>query len=395
MSRIKPFNALRPNEGWYKDLLGITGGSPDKIGLLKKLLEPRGEKAEENWKLKKYLYSLETLLHGGNYVVDESPAVYIYERESSAGSQFGIWVLTSLQDLEDGKILKHEETLLRHEERLQMYREEVGLEGSPVLLTYHRQPEISLLIEKSAKCTPDANFLYEGSHHRLWSVTDKDSIAAFQMAFAKLENVYVADGHHRLASAAAMHRISAQWITTLYISAGQLSCNAFHKMILPNIGFSDSDFLKTIDQHFRVSIISVNKAFVPSANHSLGLFYKQQWYLLELRKEQQVLMEEPDVRILQDKILEPIFGIRDPRTDPQLISWPENQWNKMLESSNANAGIILFTLYPLHIDELIKQAEKQAALPPKSTYIEPKVPYGLLVYMNSNTKKNMKGILNA
>lgn len=395
MSRIKPFNALRPNQGWYQDLLGITGGSPDKIGLLKKLLEPRGEKAEENWKLKKYLYSLETLLHGGNYLIDESPAVYIYERESSTGSQFGIWVLTSLQDLKDGKILKHEETLSRHEERLQIYREEVGLEGSPVLLTYHRQPEISSLIEKSAKRAPDSDFFYEGSHHRLWSVSDRVSIAAFQMAFAKLKNVYVADGHHRLASAAAMHRISPQWITTLYISAGQLSCSAFHRMVLPNIGFSDSDLLKTIDQYFRVSVVSANKPFVPAVNHSLGLFYKQQWYLLELKEEQRLLKDEPDVRILQDKILEPIFGIRDPRTDPHLISWPANQWNEMLENSNTNAEVILFTLYPLSISELIQQAEKQAVLPPKSTYIEPKVPYGLLAYINKITKKNMKGILNA
>jgi uncharacterized protein (DUF1015 family) len=395
MSRIKPFNAVRPNDGWYKDLLGVTGSSRDKIGLLKKLLEPRGEEAEENWKLKKYLYSLETLLHGGNYVIDESPAVYIYERESSAGSQFGIWVLTSLQDLKDGKILKHEETLSRHEKRLQRYREEVGLEGGPVLLTYHRQPEINSLIEKSVKCVPDTDFFYEGSHHRLWSIKDEVSIAAFQAAFAKLENVYVADGHHRLASAAAMHSISPQWITTLYISAGQLSCSAFHRMILPDIKFSDSDFLNSINQYFYISVISANNPFVPSVSHSIGLFYKQQWYLLQLKEELTPLMAEPDVRILQDKIFEPVFGIKDPRTDPQLLSWPANQWKEMLESSKGNPRLILFTLYPLSINELLQQAEKQAVLPPKSTYIEPKVPYGLLLHNDKIIKKNMKGILNA
>jgi uncharacterized protein (DUF1015 family) len=116
--------------------------------------------------------------------------------------------------------------------------------------------------------------------------------------------------------------------------------------------------------------------------------------VLELREELTVLMEEPDVRILQDKILGPIFGIKDPRTDPQLVSWPSNQWDEMLESSNGNAGVILFTMHPLRISELIQQAEKQAVLPPKSTYIEPKVPYGLLIY-NNRIKKNMKGILNA
>jgi uncharacterized protein (DUF1015 family) len=116
---------------------------------------------------------------------------------------------------------------------------------------------------------------------------------------------------------------------------------------------------------------------------------------LQLKEELTPLMAEPDVRILQDKIFEPVFGIKDPRTDPQLLSWPANQWKEMLESSKGNPRLILFTLYPLSINELLQQAEKQAVLPPKSTYIEPKVPYGLLLHNDKIIKKNMKGILNA
>jgi uncharacterized protein (DUF1015 family) len=394
MSTIRPFNAIRPNEGWYEDLLGITGGQQDKISLLKKLLEPRGETEAESWKLKNHLFSLETLLQRGNYIIDESCSMYVYERESSSGSQFGIWVLTSLQDLEDGKILKHEQTLSGHEERLRMYRREVGLEGSPVLLTYHRQPEISWLIENSANCTPEIDFFYEGSQHRLWSVKDEASIVAFQVAFAKLENVYVADGHHRLASAACLHRIDPQWITTLYVPAGQLNCSAFHRMVLPGNQFSDIAFLKTVSQYFHITTIAPNHPFVPSTSHCLGLRYKDQWYQLDLKEELSQLKDEPDVRILQDKILEPIFGIRDPRTDPQLISWPASKWNEMLEHGTTLEAI-LFILHPLSVSELLQQAEKYAVLPPKSTYIEPKVPYGLLLHNDKITDKKMKGILNA
>lgn len=394
MSTIRPFNAIRPNEGWYEDLLGITNGRQDKISLLKKALEPRGETGAESWKLQKHLLSLETLLQSGNYFVEEDCSMYVYERESTSGSQFGVWVLTSLQDLEDGKILKHEETLSGHEERLRMYRKEVGLEGSPVLLTYRRQPEISLLIENSAKCSPEIDFFYEGSQHRLWVVRDETLIIAFQAAFAKLEKVYVADGHHRLASAAGLHHIDPQWITTLYVSAGQLSCSSFHRMVLATNQFSATDFLKAVNQYFFVTIIKENHPFLPPINHSLGMRYKDQWYQLELKEEFVQLTEEPDVRILQDKILEPIFGIKDPRTDPQLISWPASQWDEMLEYG-AKSEAILFTLYPMSVSELIRQAEKYAVLPPKSTYIEPKVPYGLLLHNDKITNQRKKGILNA
>lgn len=393
MSTIRPFHAIRPNEGWYEDLLGITGGRQDKISLLKKLLEPRGETAAESWKLKKHLLSLERLMQRGNYFVEECCSMYVYERQSASGSQFGIWVLTSLQDLEDGKILKHEETLSGHEERLRMYRKEVGLEASPVLLTYRRQPDISLLIENSAKCTPEIDFFYEGSQHRLWGVRDKASIIAFQTAFSNLEKVYVADGHHRLASAAGLHQIDPQWITTLYVSAGQLSCSAFHRMVIPDNQFSEADFLKTVNQYFVVTITEGNHPFLPFISHSLGMRYKDQWYQLDLKEELLPLTEEPDVRILQDKILEPIFGIKDPRTDPQLISWPASQWDEML--AYRDSEVILFTLYPMSVSELIQQAEKHMVLPPKSTYLEPKVPYGLLLHNNKITNQIKKGILNA
>lgn len=395
MSRIKAFNAIRPNEGWFRELLGNADGSNDKIGLLQKLLEPGGENVTESWKLKKHLYSFETLLEGGNYVVEESPAIYIYECESPHGSQFGLWVLTSLQDVKDGKILKHEETLFMHQERLQMYREEVGLEASPVLLAYRRQSDISSLIEKSVKHTADVEFLYEGSRHRLWTVKDNILIKAFQTAFAKLEKVYVADGHHRLASAAALHEVEPQWITTLYVSAGQLSCNAFHKMIIPNAGFSDANFFETVNRYFHVSAVPENSPFEPSVNHRLGLFYEHQWYQLDLKEELVLLKDEPDVKILQDKILEPIFGITDPRTDLQLMSWPSSQWAEMIARMDRNPDAILFTLFPLSVDQLIQQAEKRAVLPPKSTYIEPKVPYGLLLYNAKNKNENMKGAINA
>lgn len=373
MSLIRPFSALLPDGAWFRFLLGA-----DRLGQLKSLLEPRNEQVTASNKLSKYRDALDTMLHAGNYHLSPKPAMYIYERETATGAQFGIWVQTSLDDL-DEVIVTHENTLSEHLQRHLSYRKQVGLEGSPILLTYPRNEEVNQLAEKVVVRKADAEFYFSNYKHRIWSVSDVRLIEEFQLAFSKINRVYVADGHHRLAAAAELNKYDPQWITSLYISTGQLICREFNKMILSDRKFKDGELLEALGNHFYISEIPGNIAYRPCRAGRMGLLYLGKWYQMDMKSQDVATDSCPDVSFLQNKVLEPIFGIDDPRTDKRLSNWPANDWEDMLLEAKENADAILFTLYPISADSLISLAETGFELPPKSTYTEPKVPYGMLL----------------
>jgi uncharacterized protein (DUF1015 family) len=394
MSEIRPFPALIPNREWLEDLPGATdsAGGTDRFQQLKMLLEPRAESLSDNRDLSGHLRGLNDLIAKGSYCSTAHNGFYIYERESDFGSQTGIWALTSLDDLKNGKIITHEHTLSEHEARLKKYREDVGIEGTPVLLTYRREPRLSALIERKVLHKPDLACFYKGSLHRIWMVSDEQSISEFQEIFKDIPSVYVADGHHRLAAAAAMQESAPQWITTLYVTAGQLRCREFHKMVVPHQLIPKDQLIQALGRHFHIAEAANNAPIRPENKGTFGLRHEGRWYRLKLKERPEANNALPDVSFLQSEVLEPLFGIEDPRKDSRLTSWHPEQWDDMLSFCSANPGSVLFTLYPMSTGELIEQAEMQAILPPKSTYIEPKMPFGLLLYSHNYHKINQEGV---
>lgn len=395
MSEIKPFRALVPNPEWFENLLNPQAPAVGLEALtgLKMLLEPGDDSLLDNLDLCRYHLHLNDLQQERKYTLTDRPGIYIYERESDFGSQTGIWTLTNLRDLTTGKIIIHEHTLTTHETRIKNYRQHVGIEGSPVLLTYPRESSLSNLIEKKVLHSPDLNIFHKDSRHKIWAVYDTETIDQFQKIFADIPSVYVADGHHRLAAAASMQNLAPQWITTLYVTTGQLRCREFHKIVIPERPVSKELLCNSIAEFFDIERTDGNMPVKPNCKGTFGLRHDGLWYKLILKEQYDQGRMIPDVSFLQAEVLERMFGISDPKVDLRLSSWHPEQWDEMISSSDAEPHSVLFTLHPMTASELIQQAEMKAALPPKSTYIEPKVPFGLLLFSHKILQNSQKGVV--
>ncbi|MES2827386.1 MAG: DUF1015 family protein [Bacteroidota bacterium] len=374
MATIKPFIALRPSAEWFEAI-------QPKLGSLQSLLEnSQGQLSHP--KIKKNLRVLKALLKRGNYQSDQVPNMFVYEQETYQGSQFGIWVQSSLADLHNGDVLRHEETITENQEDLRLYRKMVGLEGSPVLLTYPRDGAINYLMERVASRPPAVNYKFDQVQHRLWEISDPSEIENFRQAFAKLPEVFVADGHHRLAAAAATDANKGQWITSLYVSSGQLRCSPFHRLILPATAITKKALLGALNKYYYINEIPGEVAFKPQREGRLGLYHNGSWYQLDLRHRPSSAELQADVSFLQEMILAPFFGITDARTDRRLLSIPESRWDELMETIAKNPDAVVFTLAAINADRLMYLASNNVVLPPKSTYMEPKIPFGLLMHQN-------------
>lgn len=369
MASIQPFRAIRPSSAHIDPVY------------LQDILEPGLVQDQGQVTMDDCLDRLRKLLTSGAYNLEKCPAIYLYETTVGTESQTGLWALTDLKDSEEGRIITHEHTLPENEEQIRCYREYVGLEGAPILLTYYPQQEISELIELVKTTHIPECFYHLEQYHRIWQVTLDTLISQFQDAFLKLKSVYVADGHHRLAAAAAMHKNERQFISTLYIPTAELKISAFHRLVVPEAGTLPDLLTATISKYYYISAIPNNRPYFPDQMNRIGLYVQGFWYQLDLKREEGSLSVIPDVMVLQEKILEPVFGIADPRTDPRLYSFPALEGSEeLLQRIQQDPVAVAFTLFPMTIRQLIEQAESQVALPPKSTWIEPKVPFGLLMY---------------
>jgi len=382
MARIKPFVALLPDSTWLDQMLVQGMQNPghlasDPLLAVQSLLEP-GQRSGQGLHATKYRESMRALLLSNSYKIADGAAFYLYEQESVRGSQFGIWTLTSLDDLAQGRLLTHEETLPERSGDLKAYRAVVGLEGRPVLLTYERDQAINGLIEAVAGRKPLLDFSYQQFNHRLWSIFDAHTIAELQEAFRRLDRVYVADGHHRLSAAARVHEFRPQWISALYVTAGQLRSREFNRTVLPGLPLGSEVFFEHLHKYGFTTALPENRAFVPETEKRFGVCFQGRWHQYDLKPEF-LKQNLPDVSFLQEYILGPLFGIRDPRTDAQLRCWPASEWEQMLAFSKQHEDAVVFSCRALSAQQLMKVADQRLNLPPKSTYMEPKIPYGLLI----------------
>ncbi|WP_449436695.1 DUF1015 family protein [Pedobacter steynii] len=373
--KIKPFAALEPEESWYKE----TMADFSEYNLIRALLEPKTDSVDLREACNT---NLNMLLEKGHYKESEAEAIYIYEKKSGNVIQRAIWTLTSLEDFKQGNIVAHEQTISGHESQLQIYRRETGIEGSPVILTYRAHSELGSLIESLKGLISCIHLKESGNDHRVWKVREQPTLAKFQEVFQKIERVYIADGHHRLAAASKINFNQPQWITTMYISSCQLSCAEFHRMVTSRKKICPDKLFSKLKKYFYISTIQNNVAYKPKEQGQFGMLYNDTWHQLNLKPEFVQKRIVTDVEILQSLILKPIFGIANPKDDHRIQYYPDDSWEKMLSESRLNRNAVIFTLHPMTPDELITQAEQQVNLPPKSTYVEPKIPYGLLLYQN-------------
>jgi len=407
MARIQPFKPIRPNPLFADQLVftrpqaeSVSGDYTRDGGLkpLKTLLETGARLRPETPEGQAMAYqdireTLKNLLDKEQVWCEEMPGIYVYEVVHQTYSQTGIWALTDLADYTDGDMKIHELTFADSVRRMKNYRESTGLEGSPVLLTYPPDGTINAIIAVTRVSRPKATLGNPQGVHRLWKVDDRAMQEKLMETFGQIDKVYLADGHHRLESAVQLaeeqrengSRVYAA-ISSLYMATDQLRIEEYNRVVIPAEPLNKPDFFDRLVKHFYIRESTGNRPVQPREPQRLGLYLDGQWYHLLVKShtfENKMEADGLDAAILQELVLSGIFGITDPKTDSRLkCAGGEKALEEMDAIFQAHPGAIAFTLCPLTVNELISAAEAGHILPPKSTWIVPKVPYGLLIHQH-------------
>jgi uncharacterized protein (DUF1015 family) len=403
MARILPFRAIRPNP-FYADQLVFTKPqtesvagdemTPGALPPLKILLETGARLRPETPQGQERAYqdiraNLEGLLTGGRLVQEKKPGIYVYEYAHQHYRQTGVWALTSLEDYRDGTIKTHELTFGDSVRRLRNYRRHTGLEGNPVLLAYPPVEAINSLIAQVKTGPQETALGNRQGLHRLWKVEDPQLQQQLIDAFANIKTSYLADGHHRLESADELTKQQSEnnsplydTISSLYMATDQLRLQEYNRVVIPANPVALDELFRHLNQCFFIQ--ESRKPVQPTEQLRMGMCLNGEWYHLMAKAHTysgKSISEGIGAAILQEQVLGPLFGITDPKSDPKLkCAGGEKAMEEIGALFHSHPQAIAFTLCPLTAELLIGVADAGEILPPKSTWFDPKVPYGLLLY---------------
>jgi len=412
MSTILPFQALRPQKRFVRavascpyDVLNneeareIVKDNPISFLHVEKSeidLPPDAdanvEHAHEIAKL-----NLEKLKRDGILSQEKTPCLYIYRQKSGSHEQNGIVAAVSLAEYESNHIKKHELTKADKELDRTCHVLTVNAHTGPVFMTYRAQNNIDMLVKKIiAEGDPEYDFIADdGISHTVWVISDGKDIESIKNLFAKIDTLYIADGHHRAAAAAAVRRLkmeqsqesrgdeSYNYVMAVLFPHDQLQIMGYHRVVKDLYGLDDPTFIRKINEHFFVSENFMQKS--PGQFHEIGMYLRGKWYKLTA-KDGSYDKDDPfrvlDVSILQENVLGPVLGIQNPRTDKRIDYVGGARGMKELERLvDSGEFTVAFSLYPTSIEQVMAVSDTNKIMPPKSTWFEPKLRSGIFVHL--------------
>ncbi len=332
----------------------------------------------------------------GIFITDEKPCFYIYRQIMGNHSQYGLVAGASVEEYQKNIIKKHELTRAAKEEDRVNHVNHLNAQTGPVFLTYKAVPEIDRLIDRIAAGDAEYDFTADdGIRHTLWVVEDNDNIGQLQALFAKIDYLYVADGHHRSAAAARVYEMrkknnpnhtgdeSYNFFLTVIFPDKQMHIMDYNRVVRDLNGLSEETFINTVKERFQIEEIhgSVSK---PDAKHTFVMYLDNQWFKLAAKAgtfDEADPVGRLDVSILMNNLLQPILGIGDPRKDDRIdfvggIRGLE-ELKKRVDSGEMK---VAFGLFPTSIEDLMAIADANETMPPKSTWFEPKLRSGLVIH---------------
>ena len=321
---------------------------------------------------------------------EESSCIYVYRQESPQFSHQGLIMGVALQDYEDDNIVKHEYTREKPLKDRTNHIVSSKVAAGLVWTVFQSNKKINDIMEKIKKGKPKFDFEKYGYRHLLWQESNQKVIQKLKNLF-KNEKIYIADGHHRAASAAEYRklqlknqnitkRLEAPWQYLLsYVASDDQIRILPYNRVIKKLPISENEFFDSLKNDFE--IISMKEAFNPEKKNELAICLKGRWYQLVVKnKKFKSKRDSLDVAILQDKVLKPLLGIKDPRSDENIFFVGGIQDPKEMEKYVTNKGNDLFVnLYPVDIKDLEIIADKGGVMPPKSTWFDPKVLSGLIL----------------
>lgn len=331
-----------------------------------------------------------------SFIKDDKPAYYLYKIVSRESSCFGIIAAASVEDYENNLIKKHEDTIADREILFKDYLKTVGFNTEPVLLTYPDSPRLNELLEQVMQTRAEYEFATTNREvHYLWKIDKISLVEEIKGIFEKMSHLYIADGHHRSASSYMLSkeakngnpghngRESYNYFMSYLISESNLKIHEYSRLIRDLNDYSKEEFLIKLDEYFRIENHG-NKFLAPLEKHHFNMYLDGEFYSLYLRKtnyEFSDSLSKLDPYILYKKVLQPILGIEDLRNDRR-ISYIHGKYDLIEIKSRIDSGefAVGFGMLPLSIEEIKETADEGLTMPPKSTYIEPKLRSGLTIY---------------
>ncbi|MEN8187330.1 MAG: DUF1015 domain-containing protein [Bacteroidota bacterium] len=409
MARVNPFRAVRPTRD--KAALVTTRSyeiyeKTERKAILKynpfsflHILRPgykfkKRVTGEERFKMihNRYLEFKENNI----FIQEERPVYYLHQKTFHGTTFWGIIATSAISDYENNIIKKHEKTLQEREELFGDYLDITGFNAEPVLITYPDDKAIDQIYQKYQNIRPEYEFTTNKNRtHLFWVINNENDIKTIQDTFLKTDTVYIADGHHRSASSLYLknklkgentdHKGNENYnfFMSYMIPESNLKITAFNRLVKTLNNLSKEEFLIKLDENYRIENVG-NQFYKPSKKHHFSMYLDGEYYKLYLRKTDyriETALDDLDPEILSKTILEPILGIKDLSNDKNIQYIPEiinpDGIKIAVDSGKFKVG---FGMFPVSIEQLKSVSDANLSMPPKSTYIEPKLRSGLTIY---------------
>ena len=336
---------------------------------------------------------LEGMIADGTFITDEDRAYFIYELTMDGRTQTGIVACSSIDDYNNNVIKKHENTRADKELDRITHVDTCNAQTGPIFLAYRANSVINEEVEIASKNEPIYNFMSDDNiKHTVWKISDRGSIKKIQDAFANINEIYIADGHHRAASAvkvglnrrelnpAFTGKEEYNFFLSVLFPDEQLMIMPYNRVVKDLNGNSKEIFLEKVSESFTIE--KKEEGVSPSQKATFGMYLDHEWYLLTASEK--IISDDPvnglDVAVLQDNLLAPILGIIDPKTDKRIDFVGGIRGLKELERRTENDMKVAFSMYPTSIGELFAVADADKLMPPKSTWFEPKLRSGIFIH---------------
>lgn len=411
MAQIKPFSAVRPagqtlcetiaalpydvyNE---KEARAYVSKHPKSFLAIDRA-ETQFDEGVDMYSVPVYEKARDLLWDGinnGDFMTDEKPCYYIYELVMNGRVQTGIVACASIDDYMNNIIKKHENT--REEKEIDRINHVSYCEAQtgPIFLAYRSNDVITEIIEKNKLKTPIFDFESEdGVTHRGFVIDEEQDVEKIRGAFNSISEIYIADGHHRCASAVKVGLRKREenpnyngteefnFFLSVLFQDEQLKIMDYNRVVKDLNGLSEEEFLSKLEDCFSVDNIG-NQAQYPLRKGEISMYLYGEWYRLTIKKDlipTDNVVEALDVSLLQNYVLDPILGIKNPKTDKRIDFVGGIRGLNELERRVSEDCKVAFAMYPTSIQELFGVADAGLLMPPKSTWFEPKLRSGLFIH---------------
>lgn len=336
-------------------------------------------KAKENF---------EALQKAGVLVRESEPCLYLYQQQMGAHRQRGLVAVCHVEDYDADLIKKHEKTRKDKEDDRTRLIDTIGADTGPVFLTYRDEAAVQVLVDALVKTAPQHDFTApDGIRHTAWRIPGGE---AWVKAFGKVPVTYIADGHHRAASAARVARLRRErnkahqgtedynWFLCVLFPASELKILPYNRIVVDLNGLSQAEFLAQVKANFG---LTEGAAPSPTEPGAVSMYLAGKWYGLRCPVDPKAdPVSRLDVSVLQDKLLAPLLGIDDPRTSKRIdFVGGIRGTGELVKRVDANGGVA-FSMYPTTVAQLMDIADAGQIMPPKSTWFEPKLRSGLFIH---------------